>query len=372
LDGAKVLGTSVARDAIEAAGGTRASYTYDAASQLTQRYNLKRGDSVIASFDYQYNAVGSRLVKEASGASPINDSIRLGRPPRQQGDLTCPLRSDSYLMETDENGTTTAVYTNEPDPHGKLISQRRDGATSYHHFDGQQSTRELTNASETVTDTYTYKAFGETVASSGTTTNPFRYVGWRGYYHDSETSDYYVRARTYAPATGRWISEDPIGFRAGINLYRYVDNSPLRRTDPTGLAGCCGKEIGGMLDDFSLRAHQAFYRMMVRDPSNALLACIGKDNYAGWDILDLIYGSKYQFSTDGCGTNECRGTVMVHDQCHWASEVHYFLWGLANHLCASAIWRDGEGEPWYVGSHWFTERHAVDLATLWGNRSHPG
>jgi hypothetical protein len=54
--------------------------------------------------------------------------------------------TDSYLMETDENGDTTAVYTNEPDLYGKLISQRRDGTTSYHHFDGQQSTRELTNA----------------------------------------------------------------------------------------------------------------------------------------------------------------------------------------------------------------------------------
>jgi len=139
-------------------------------------------------------------------------------------------------METDGNGDTTAVYTNEPNEHGKVISQRRDGATSYHQFDGQGSTRELTNASETVTDTYTYKAFGETSASSGATTHPFRYVGRLGYYHDSETSDYYVRARTYAPATGRFISPDSVGFAAGdANLYRYVDNNPTTFSDPSGL-----------------------------------------------------------------------------------------------------------------------------------------
>jgi RHS repeat-associated protein len=42
--------------------------------------------------------------------------------------------------------------------------------------------------------------------------------------------------RWYDPATGRWISEDPIGFNAGDpNLYRYVGNSPTNFTDPSGL-----------------------------------------------------------------------------------------------------------------------------------------
>jgi len=147
--------------------------------------------------------------------------------------------NDSYLMETDGNGATTAVYTNKPNAYGRLISQRRNGATSYHHFDGQPSTRELTDASEAVTDTYTYKAFGETVASSGTTTNPFRYVGRLGYYHDTETSDYYIRARKYDAPVGRFSSPNPLGFVAGdVNVYRYADNAPSNRTDPTGLQTC--------------------------------------------------------------------------------------------------------------------------------------
>ena len=36
-------------------------------------------------------------------------------------------------------------------------------------------------------------------------------------------------------ALASFISEDPMGFDAGdFNLYRYVNNSPLNGTDPTG------------------------------------------------------------------------------------------------------------------------------------------
>ena len=43
------------------------------------------------------------------------------------------------------------------------------------------------------------------------------------------------RARFYDPATGRFTSEDPNGFAAGINFYGYVGNSPIGRIDPYGL-----------------------------------------------------------------------------------------------------------------------------------------
>jgi len=45
----------------------------------------------------------------------------------------------------------------------------------------------------------------------------------------------YYRARYYDPATGRFIGEDPVGFEAGTNFYRYVRNGPIIFVDPTGL-----------------------------------------------------------------------------------------------------------------------------------------
>jgi hypothetical protein len=42
--------------------------------------------------------------------------------------------------------------------------------------------------------------------------------------------------RWYDPAIGKWLSDDPLGFKAGdMNLQRYVANRPLTFVDPTGL-----------------------------------------------------------------------------------------------------------------------------------------
>jgi RHS repeat-associated protein len=41
--------------------------------------------------------------------------------------------------------------------------------------------------------------------------------------------------RAYDPKLGRWLSEDPLGFVDGLNMYAYVSNNPVRRIDPEGL-----------------------------------------------------------------------------------------------------------------------------------------
>jgi RHS repeat-associated protein len=46
----------------------------------------------------------------------------------------------------------------------------------------------------------------------------------------------YYRARYYDPHLGRFISEDPIGFAGGANLYAYVENNPALFSDPLGFA----------------------------------------------------------------------------------------------------------------------------------------
>ena len=39
----------------------------------------------------------------------------------------------------------------------------------------------------------------------------------------------------YNSSTGRWLSRDPSGEAGGINVYEYVGNDPIRRSDPLGL-----------------------------------------------------------------------------------------------------------------------------------------
>ena len=52
---------------------------------------------------------------------------------------------------------------------------------------------------------------------------------------DPEVGLYYYRARYYDPKIGRFISEDPIGYSGGINLYAYVSGDPIALADPFGL-----------------------------------------------------------------------------------------------------------------------------------------
>ena len=56
-----------------------------------------------------------------------------------------------------------------------------------------------------------------------------------GQYFDAETGLHYNYFRYYDPATGRYITADPIGLQGGLNTYFYVNANALRGTDPRGL-----------------------------------------------------------------------------------------------------------------------------------------
>ena len=80
-----------------------------------------------------------------------------------------------------------------------------------------------------------YNASGQEISSTDPAAVDTLF-GYTGRDWDSDTSLQQNRARWYDPETGRWISQDPIGFAAGdANLYRYVGNGPTNATDPSGL-----------------------------------------------------------------------------------------------------------------------------------------
>ncbi len=110
--------------------------------------------------------------------------------------------------------------------------QRTDATgTSNYLTDALGSTIALTDTTGNSNVQYSYAPFGS-VSITGTTANSYTYTGRET---DGLGINYY-RARYYDPATGRFLSEDPMGFAgSGPNLYAYAGDDPMDFNDPFGL-----------------------------------------------------------------------------------------------------------------------------------------
>jgi RHS repeat-associated protein len=191
----------------------RTTNTWDGESRLT-RVALPTG----VRNTFAYNGDGLRVQKQDSA-----------------GTTKHVWDGQNIILETDASNIIQAVYSLEPVIYGNLVSQRRSGATSYYLFDALGSTRQLADSTGSVTDSYLYDSLGNGLFSSGTTSNFFRYVGRPGYYYGPDLAKLYLRARTYDPASGRFLSRDPLAYAGEeTNLYRYALNSPVNFTDPSG------------------------------------------------------------------------------------------------------------------------------------------
>ncbi len=118
-------------------------------------------------------------------------------------------RNPSHLPQVlDEivNGSVTRTYAYgvQRISENQLISGT--WTPSFYGYDGHGNVRFLTNSAGTITDTYTYDAFGMQIGRTGTTPNQFLYSGER---LDSSVGLYDLRARYYNQAIGRFWAMDP-------------------------------------------------------------------------------------------------------------------------------------------------------------------
>ena len=125
---------------------------------------------------------------------------------------------------------------------------------NYYAYDELGSTLYLTDNNGYVTDKYSYDSWGNLTSQTGTTQQPFKYVGKYGYfvhYMDTTVLPYDVLAtqslsasssrlsflqtgvRTYFPRLGRYMQVDPI--KDGLNWLAYTGDNPVNAIDPKGL-----------------------------------------------------------------------------------------------------------------------------------------
>lgn len=218
--------------------GTVGSASYDAANELTNwngtpiaydsngnmvsdgtnsfTWNARNQVATINSVSLQYDALGRR-VENTAGTSFLYDGANAAQELSGNTVTANALTGgvDELFTRTDSSGAFTALQ------------------------DALGSTIALVDSGGNVQTTYTYDPFGNTTMAGAVNFNPSQYSG-----RENEGNGlYFYRARYYSPALQRFISEDPIGVKGGINLYAYADNSPVTLRDPSGknplaIAGC--------------------------------------------------------------------------------------------------------------------------------------
>ncbi len=104
-------------------------------------------------------------------------------------------------------------------------SARLKTSNPSYHRNQQYSIIGLTNAAGTLVERYSYTAYGTlgiydpsgTVRTTSTYANRYTYTGRE---YDPDLNLYHFRARWYDPATGGFISRDPLGYVDGMSMYR--------------------------------------------------------------------------------------------------------------------------------------------------------
>jgi RHS repeat-associated protein len=248
--------------------------------------NTLRGEVTPAqSADDEYDHENRLVKRTVSGKTIVlrydGDGNRVGKEVTESGVTT----TTTYLIE-DRNPTGYAQVWREVTTGGlnttrdcvyglDLIRIRVDfGAPKYYGYDGHGSVRFLTDSSGDITDTYTYDVFGLLLSSSGMTPNPYRYAGE---YYDADLELYYLRARWYAPQTGRfWTMDSYEGSQTdplSLHKYLYAHANPVMMVDPSGRAteGIGGQVvttggIGSLASQGVATVSRAYVHILVRLP----------------------------------------------------------------------------------------------------------
>jgi len=105
--------------------------------------------------------------------------------------------------------------------------------------DGNYDVTALFDNAGNVVERYIYDPFGQaTILDASWNVLAASAFAWvylhQGGRFDATSGLYHFRFRDYSPTLGRWTSLDPIRYEAGdVNLYRFVNNGPTNKIDPS-------------------------------------------------------------------------------------------------------------------------------------------
>ncbi|MDR0608585.1 MAG: toxin C-terminal domain-containing protein [Planctomycetaceae bacterium] len=171
---------------------------------------------------YEYNGLGQRVAAIANG-----------------------VRTEYHYNENWqelESRTGTEITTNVWGQRhiDDLVCREQNGQRFYSLPDPNWNVVATANPMGVVQERINYSAFGNpTFHEPDMTQKTASDFAWNrtftGQTYDTRTGIMHYRRRDYDPAMGRFINRDPIDYDAeDVNLYRYVNNSPIIHQDPMG------------------------------------------------------------------------------------------------------------------------------------------
>ena len=237
----------------ESVQGTE-SYHYNVKNQLTHIHN---GENTLR---YLYDKQGNLLEEQGKtrhkqySYDAANRQVSIASS-KEDGTIGKLLQSNRYdgeglRYETEENGKIIHFQFDR----GELAQENREGEETcyvrgrnpivlnrggkdrnYFIQDEMGSTLFLLDRDHEIRKSYRYDAFGNILKEMGDIPNRLMYTGQM---YDGAAVQYYLRARFYTPAIGRFLQEDT--YRGdGLNLYAYCANNPVVYYDPSGYMELC-------------------------------------------------------------------------------------------------------------------------------------
>ena len=216
------------------------TYTHDLNGNLTSRtekastatityaYNPENQlSSVItpeAKVEYKYDPLGRRIEKTVNASA-----------------LRYVYDNEDIIAILDGNNALTQTFTHGPGIDEPLVLNIAGDINYYYHADGLGSIAALSDDNGQTFETFSYNAYGSPVVQKQSVGilknvslgNPFLFTARE---FDKESGLLYLRNRYADLLSGRFMQEDPIGFKGGdVNLYAYVSNNPGIYTDSSGL-----------------------------------------------------------------------------------------------------------------------------------------
>lgn len=218
-------------------GQTQAQYVWNTKGELIAVETTENGETGRVEFEYDHE--GIRVAIKVDG-----EETRFLIDGNQQ-------EYAQVIEEYKPNSTIQASYVHGWD----LISQTNADGRIFYQVDGLGTTRQLTNNNGVVIQEYDYDAYGNLTRKAGNASNNYLFAGEQ---FDDAVDGYYLRARYYDLATGRFVSTDPFegyyNFPLTLHDYIYTWNNPINLIDPSGEVTL--KEYQEKLDKVVIAAKQ--------------------------------------------------------------------------------------------------------------------